>query len=433
MASSACLERVGHDHALAGGQPVGLDHRRPVLARACASAASASRNVALAAVGDAGPRHLPLWQSALLDSRRAAARLGPKAGTRGGGQRVGHAGGQRRLGTDDDQVVALAGGVAGDRDRVSGVQVGPSRRPPPSRRCPARCARGARRRRGPAATPARARAPRSRGPGCPLRRRGTPRAPVSSASGSSTAASSSIRSWYVPRSPAASAACASAYRRCASATRPSMSPGSSPASHRGSGDSRRRCGPGSSGGGGSASPSSCAAPPRRSRRRRPVLVDHDHAHELGERRALCLQEDRLDVQQPVLADRQHQQVAADRPTSRPSTRGVNCALIASSWLMRASIWAGPWVVVSVGNWKAIRSPYTPGSMRAATQAIMFGRAPAPSAGSGRTRPRPRRGAHDHVVRLHRLPRRPRSRPRGSPIGRPGCRTSMPPPSVAGRW
>ena len=63
-----------------------------------------------------------------------------------------------------------------------------------------------------------------------------------------------------------------------------------------------------------------------------------------------------------------------RTTCEPAfDHSVNCSLIASSALMRASICAGPWVVVPVGNWKAIRSPYTPGSIRAATQAIMFGR------------------------------------------------------------
>ena len=37
-------------------------------------------------------------------------------------------------------------------------------------------------------------------------------------------------------------------------------------------------------------------------------------------------------------------------------QSLNWALIASSWSMRASICAGPWVEVSVGKWKAIRSP-----------------------------------------------------------------------------
>ncbi len=46
-----------------------------------------------------------------------------------------------------------------------------------------------------------------------------------------------------------------------------------------------------------------------------------------------------------------------RTTCDPAfDQSVNCSLIASSALMRASIWTGPWVVVPVGNWKAIFSP-----------------------------------------------------------------------------
>ena len=52
---------------------------------------------------------------------------------------------------------------------------------------------------------------------------------------------------------------------------------------------------------------------------------------------------------------------------------VNWAEMVLSWLIRDWIWVGPLVVVSVGNRKAMRWPYTPGSIRAATHAVMFGR------------------------------------------------------------
>jgi hypothetical protein len=63
-----------------------------------------------------------------------------------------------------------------------------------------------------------------------------------------------------------------------------------------------------------------------------------------------------------------------RTTREPALdHRVICSLTALSEVIRDSTWTGPAVVVPVGNWKAIRSPYTPGSIRAATQAIMFGR------------------------------------------------------------
>ena len=119
------------------------------------------------------------------------------------GQLVGHAGGERRLGTDDDEVVALARGVAGDRLGIGRVEVdvlADGRRPA--------VARG------------RSDEPHALVAGQPPRERvlarpGTEDEDVhyglpSAARASSTAASSSIRSWYVPRSPSASASCASA-------------------------------------------------------------------------------------------------------------------------------------------------------------------------------------------------------------------------------
>ena len=41
--------------------------------------------------------------------------------------------------------------------------------------------------------------------------------------------------------------------------------------------------------------------------------------------------------------------------------------------MRASIWVGPWMVVLAGSSYAITWPRAVPSLRAATQAIMFGR------------------------------------------------------------
>ena len=63
-----------------------------------------------------------------------------------------------------------------------------------------------------------------------------------------------------------------------------------------------------------------------------------------------------------------------RITDEPDrSQRLNWALMASSWSMSDSTRAGPSVEVSFGKWNAMRSPYTPGSMRAAVQAIMFGR------------------------------------------------------------
>ncbi len=52
---------------------------------------------------------------------------------------------------------------------------------------------------------------------------------------------------------------------------------------------------------------------------------------------------------------------------------VICAEMIGSWSIRASICAGPNTVVSAGNWYTRTTPRLGWSLRAATQAIMFGR------------------------------------------------------------
>ena len=164
-----------------------------------------------------------------------------------------------------------------------------------------------------------------------------------------------------------------------------------------------------------------------------VLVDHDHAHELGEGRALGLEEDRLDVQQAVVADRQHQQVAADDDEPERSRRRTGRRSRRSGRSGPRSAPAPGWRCRSGSGTRCARRT-TAGSMRAATQAIML------LAALGHHRldedelGRVLAGdAHGHVVRLHRLAGAGRRRRRGSPSGRPGCRRSWRPPSVAGRW
>ena len=73
----------------------------------------------------------------------------------------------------------------------------------------------------------------------------------------------------------------------------------------------------SSGGGGRTSPSSCAAlvtVSAKATRSWPTMITRTNSRE---RRARRLQEDRLHVEQPVLADGQHQQVAADHRRAGP--------------------------------------------------------------------------------------------------------------------
>ena len=119
-------EVVADGHALAGGQPVGLDDdaaarprpargRTPAPARTSVNAPPrAIRTPAAAATS---------WQNALLLSIRAAAAVGPEDRDAGRGQRVGDAGRQRRLGPDDHELDGLAPGERDDRVGVERIDV----------------------------------------------------------------------------------------------------------------------------------------------------------------------------------------------------------------------------------------------------------------------------------------------------------------------
>ena len=96
----------GDDHALAGGEPVGLEHDRVALDRRHARL-DGRRRPSGRAVGTPAASITSL-ANALVPSSRAAAALGPKRAMPGLGERVDEAGDQRRLRPDDRQVDALA-------------------------------------------------------------------------------------------------------------------------------------------------------------------------------------------------------------------------------------------------------------------------------------------------------------------------------------
>ena len=107
----------GDRHALAGGEPVGLDHDRdPEAVERGVRIRHASRPGHNRRSGCRCARHKSLVKP-FEPSSWAAAALGPNTANAGRAQRIGDAGDQRRFGTDDDQV-----------DRVA---LAPARRPRP--------------------------------------------------------------------------------------------------------------------------------------------------------------------------------------------------------------------------------------------------------------------------------------------------------------
>ncbi len=171
--SSIAGQRLGHghrhDHALARGQPVGLDHDRRALAR--------ERSPLPCRVGKSRPGGggraagvADLLGEGLrgLQPRRLLA--GAEAQDAGLAQPVGDACGKRRLGTDDDEVDAVVDGESprpARRPRMSSD--GAFGDPPRSRHC--RAPRSAGRTWGSASPPrpAHVRARRRRGSGCSCR------------------------------------------------------------------------------------------------------------------------------------------------------------------------------------------------------------------------------------------------------------------------
>ena len=108
---------VGDDDALAGGQAVGLqDDRESELAAIGRTRAPrrAMSQVRKRAVGTPC-RAMNAFANALLDSRRAAAAVGPKSSRSGRGESIGDAEAQRQLRTDDGEVDLLA---LGERERA---------------------------------------------------------------------------------------------------------------------------------------------------------------------------------------------------------------------------------------------------------------------------------------------------------------------------
>ena len=162
------LDRLRHDDALAGGQPVGLHDGRPVERPNVRGGSVRIGDRDRSRRRDAGPLHLALREGlARLQAGRGPHRS--EGWSPAGGQLVGHPGCERRLGTDDDEVVALARHVPGNRPGVGRVEVDvlADRRRPAVAGSGSHGAHAAHR--VPAATRARARAPRNRGRGRPLR------------------------------------------------------------------------------------------------------------------------------------------------------------------------------------------------------------------------------------------------------------------------
>ena len=69
------------------------------------------------------------WQNALLDSIRAAAAVGPNTAKPASSRASATPGGQRRLGSDDDQLGRLATGDRHDRGAVERVDAGHAAHP----------------------------------------------------------------------------------------------------------------------------------------------------------------------------------------------------------------------------------------------------------------------------------------------------------------
>ena len=120
------VEGIGHSDALAPGKPVGLDHQAP--ARGVLRGRVGDRGVE---VGEgarlrgrhAGSPHLALGIGLRRLEARRLARWSEDVNARLV-ERVGDAGGEGRLRTDDDHVVSLARGVSRNRGRVQGIEIG---------------------------------------------------------------------------------------------------------------------------------------------------------------------------------------------------------------------------------------------------------------------------------------------------------------------
>ncbi len=121
------LQRLGfglrQDHALAGGEAVGLDHdRRAVFAHV----GLGGLGVGEVAVARGGRAHgvADLLGEGLRRLQPRGRRRGPEDREARVAQHVGYAGGQRRLGADDHQVDGVLAGELGHRAAVEDVQVG---------------------------------------------------------------------------------------------------------------------------------------------------------------------------------------------------------------------------------------------------------------------------------------------------------------------
>ena len=165
IAASASARCRGHDDALAGGEPVGLDHDRRAGGRghrpwpAPRRGSGRRRRSGMPCV-----RHKSLVKP-LEPSRRAAARLGPKALMPAASRSSTMPAHQRRLGPDDDEIDAVVAAKRDHRRMVADIE---RQRTPPHARCPhcpGRRRAGLRAGLPPSSRPAHARARRSQGAG----------------------------------------------------------------------------------------------------------------------------------------------------------------------------------------------------------------------------------------------------------------------------
>ena len=120
-AGQGLLGGLGHDHALARGQAVGLDHDRRALAAHVVSAGVLVGEAAVGGGGHARAAHDLLGKLlGALHLRRVA--VGAKAGDSRGAHRVGDAGHERGLRANDNETNAVGARPLGHRDRRLGVE-----------------------------------------------------------------------------------------------------------------------------------------------------------------------------------------------------------------------------------------------------------------------------------------------------------------------
>jgi len=108
------LERRAHDRALAGGEPVGLDHERCAQLAANRRAPAASSKVENRAVGSRSGASGPRERLRALDRRRALAR--PEDGQARLREAIRQPGDERRLRPDHRQIDALTAGEVDEID-----------------------------------------------------------------------------------------------------------------------------------------------------------------------------------------------------------------------------------------------------------------------------------------------------------------------------